>query len=92
MSKVQNTWDKGVDLNRRPHEYLQAEDYYETNSVYSGRGTYYCAHCGGTIAQGNPSDVHKFYPEFASYRTHNKCSKDFLDSLRTPEDGPGEDY
>lgn len=84
-------WDKGPDLNRTPHEYLLAEDYYETKGVSSGRDTYYCAHCGGVIRKGSPSDVHKFYPEFDSHRTHVKCSDKFLESLRTEEDGPVED-
>lgn len=96
MSKVdpKSVWDKDPDLNRTPHEYLKAEDYYEISSVSSGRKTYYCAHCGGTIAKGNSQDVHKFYgnDDWPTYRTHKKCTEKFIESLRTEEDGPGEDY
>jgi hypothetical protein len=63
------------------------EDYYETNSIASGRASYSCECCGGTIKKGDPSDVHKFYPEFDSRRTHPKCSKKFLDGFYCPECG-----
>lgn len=90
LSKIANNWDKGPDLNRTPHEFLRAEDYYESKTVSSGRDTYHCEHCGGVIRKGNSSEVHKFYPEFSGYRTHIKCSSDFVDSLRTDEDGDPE--
>lgn len=60
------------------------EDYYETNSVGAGRASYSCEFCSGNIAKGQPSDVHKFYPEFTGYRTHKKCSKAFLESEQCP--------
>jgi hypothetical protein len=73
---------------RVPHEYLQREDYYENNPVQKGRMSKICSHCGGNIAKGTAHDVHKFYPEFQSEPTHKKCSAAFIESLRTPEDGP----
>ena len=54
------------------------ENFYETNSVKAGRSSYTCKCCGKTINKGEPSDVHKFYPEFNDYRTHPGCSKKFL--------------
>lgn len=64
------------------------EDYYETNSVGTrARADYSCTHCGKVIKQGTPHANHKFYPEFQGYRTHNECSDDFRESLRTEEDG-----
>jgi hypothetical protein len=77
------------------HEYLNEEDYYETNSVGAGRSDKWCAHCGGTIKKGTSHRVAKFYPEFASYPLHIKCEADFMESLRPegyvdPEDEEGE--
>lgn len=71
---------------RVPHEYLKSEDYYETKSISAGRSNYYCDFCGKLIRKGTPSEVHTFYPEFQGERTHPKCSKEFLESLRLPSD------
>lgn len=65
------------------HEYLKSEDYYENRPVGTGaRSSKTCEHCGKTISKGTPHDVHKFYPEFNSYPTHKKCTKDFIASLK----------
>lgn len=56
------------------------EDFYETQRVSAGRNTYTCAYCNSIIKIGEPSEVHKYYPEFQGYRTHPKCSDDFLNS------------
>lgn len=69
------------------HEYLQEEDYYESRGVGTrARGDKWCAHCGQKIPKGEPHTVHSFYPEFASYPTHDRCNQDFKASLRTPAD------
>lgn len=60
---------------------LKKEDYYETNSVSKGKEDYYCHLCNKIISKGTASDVHKFYPEFQSYRTHPLCSDKFLKTL-----------
>jgi hypothetical protein len=73
------------------HEYLKAEDFYETRSVGAGRSAKTCEFCGGTIGKGTGHDVHHFYPEFQSYPTHKKCTTDFMASLRTPEDDKQEE-
>jgi len=64
------------------HEYLKEEDYYENRPVGTGaRSDKTCDHCGKNIKKGIPHDVHHFYPEFASYPTHTKCSEPFKKSL-----------
>lgn len=64
------------------HEYLERENYYETKGVGTkARSNKTCNHCGETIPMGEPHDVHYFYPEFASYPTHTKCTDDFMESL-----------
>jgi len=83
-------WDRGVDLNRVPHEHLQEEMYYEQHSVGTGaRSNYSCEHCGKNIPKGEPHANHKFYGDgdWPSYRTHHKCSDKFKKSLRVPSDG-----
>jgi len=67
---------------KMPNTIGESEDYYESQSVSAGRSTYCCAYCGGTIAKGSPSIVHKFYPEFTGERVHKKCSENFLNSYR----------
>ena len=71
---------------RIPHEYLCEEDFYEDREVGSGRNNYYCDHCGESIPKGSPSIIHTFYSEFNMHRTHVKCSKPFIDSLRTKQE------
>jgi hypothetical protein len=71
---------------RIPHEYLESADFYETISIGGGRSDYDCEECWRTIRKGKGHDHHKFYPDFEGYRTHEKCSDKFLESLRTEED------
>lgn len=67
----------------KKHEYLQAEEYYESTRVGTkARSNKRCEHCGKTIPMGEPHLVHKFYPEFQGYPTHTKCEEDFMKSLR----------
>ena len=75
---------------RVPHEYLRAEDYYESNQVKSGRKVKTCAHCNKEIPIGTAHDVHKFYPDYNSYSTHKECTDVFKLSLRTSEEGYGD--
>jgi len=63
------------------HEYLRAEDHYESRSVGKGRTDKRCAHCGRSIPKGTLHQVHTFYPEFSSYPVHNSCSAAFEVSL-----------
>lgn len=64
------------------HEYLKANEFYETRSVgtraHSDKG---CEHCGGIIKKGTPHDMNYFYPEFSAYATHKECTQLFIDSL-----------
>jgi ribosomal protein S27AE len=78
---------------RIPHEFLMAEDYYESKGVGTrAKSNKSCSHCGKMIPMGEPHDMHHFYPEFNAYATHKDCSADFVASLRTEEDGdPYED-
>jgi hypothetical protein len=66
----------------KKHEYLKREDLYETREVGKGRSDKTCEHCDKTIKKGTRHKVHHFYPEFADYATHLKCSEDFIASLR----------
>ena len=71
----------------KQHEYLQAENYYESKSVGTGaRSSKTCEHCGKTINKGTPHEMHHFYPEFQSYATHKECSTPFIESLRNDGD------
>lgn len=64
------------------HEFLLAEDYYESRSVGTkARSDKYCNHCGKIIPKGTPHDMHHFYPEFDAYATHKECSENFIKSL-----------
>ena len=68
------------------HEYLEAENYYESRSVNKGRSSKTCEHCGGNIPVGMKHDMHHFYPEFQAYAVHINCHDDFIASLLTEED------
>lgn len=64
------------------HEYLKKENYYESRGVGTrAHRDKTCAHCGKTIKQGTPHDMHHFYPEFDSYPTHKECFEAFIESL-----------
>lgn len=73
-------------MNNKKHEYLTKKEFYETRSVGTrARSDKRCEHCGKTIPQGTPHDLHHFYPEFTSYPTHKDCTKPFLESLNDNE-------
>ena len=64
------------------HEDLKTEDYYESRSIGTrARSNKTCEYCGKTIPQGEPHEMHHFYPEFESYPTHKKCVENFMASL-----------
>lgn len=64
------------------HEYLRAEEYYESRGVGTGaRSNKTCEHCGDNITKGQPHDMHHFYPDFNAYATHKRCSDPFIKSL-----------
>jgi len=66
----------------KKHAYLLKDDYYESRSVGTkARSNKYCSHCNSIIPKGEPHTVHSFYPEFATYPTHNQCNDDFMASL-----------
>ena len=70
----------------KKHKYLLASNYYEDHNVHNGRDHYYCEHCDEFIPKGMSHKVHKFYPEFNTYRTHHKCVDGFMASLREDND------
>ena len=77
----QEAIDNSAELSGK-HEYLKEEDYYESRSVGTkARSDKTCEHCGKTIKQGTPHEMHHFYPEFASYATHKECVEAFKKSL-----------
>ena len=64
------------------HEFYQAEDFYEFQSVGTrARSDKVCGHCGGLIKKGTPHLMAKFYPEFEGPAIHKNCEKEFLESL-----------
>ena len=74
------------------HEYLMADEFYETRSVGTrARSDKYCEHCGNKIKKGTPHEMAHFYPEFNSYALHKECVEPFMASLRTEEDNDDED-
>lgn len=81
-SDIHKEGKKNSEEMKNQHDYLKADDYYENHPVGTGaRSSKVCNHCGKSIPKGEPHDVHKFYPEFSSYPTHKKCTKDFIASL-----------
>lgn len=63
---------------------LDSEDYYESRTVTKGKSDKTCCFCGKTIPRGQPHTVHKFYPEFQSYNTHD-MNPDHGDNLKEGE-------
>lgn len=70
-----------IQIEYSPQGY-DSKDYYETNHVQKGKSNYTCEFCGKGIGVGNPSAIHKFYPEFSSVRTHTgECENGFINKL-----------
>lgn len=65
------------------YSYLKKEDYYESKSIGTkARSNKVCVHCNTVIPQGEPHQMHHFYPEFDAYATHTRCTDDFIAKLK----------
>ena len=74
-------------MERIPHEYLLAENYYESKSIGSkAKSNKICEHCIKIIKKGTPHYMCHFYPEFHAYPVHKECKILFIESLRTVEE------